>query len=180
MITSAFFSKSSLFASSRNFVSMFSTVMISPFVFLLCIRLSNLFNEFFSRPQSLDFRRDASDDLRKTIAFGGGNPGKHGSVAFHTDVIEKTFQRSEFTARNQIARYIMTLTRMTSGNQNSIGAGLQGFHYIERIDSSGAGNADNAHIRRILNSADSGQVGSGIGTPVADNSDYFRFPFFTC
>jgi hypothetical protein len=32
MITSTFFSKSSLFASSRNFVSMFSTVMISPFI----------------------------------------------------------------------------------------------------------------------------------------------------
>ena len=49
----------------------------------------NFFNQFVCRPQCFDFLRNAFDDLCKTIAFGGGNPGKHGSVAFHTDVIEK-------------------------------------------------------------------------------------------
>ena len=39
----------------------------------------------------LNFLRNAFDDLCPSVAFGGGNPGKYGSVAFHTDVVQETF-----------------------------------------------------------------------------------------
>lgn len=47
--------------------------------------------QFARRPQCLDLGRHPLDNLGKTVAFGGGNPGKHGSVAFHADVIQETF-----------------------------------------------------------------------------------------
>src|SRR4030043_1438515 len=74
----------------------------------------------------------------------------------------------------------MTLSRVTTGNQNSISAGLQGLHYVKRINSSCAGNADNSYIRWILNSTDARQIGAGISTPVAEDGNNFGFPIFSC
>ena len=65
---------------------------------------------------------------------------------------------------------------MSTGNQNAVGPFLQGLHDIKRIDPSRAGNADNPHIRRILDPADPSQIGSGVSAPVADDGNDFRFP----
>lgn len=61
---------------------------------------------------------------------------------------------------------------MTTGNQNAVGPFLNGLDDIKMILSSGAGNADDADIWRILNSADASQIGFRVSTPVAFDSCY--------
>jgi len=69
---------------------------------------------------------------------------------------------------------------MTTGNQNAVGPFLKGLDDIKRIDSSRAGNSDDPDIGRILNPADTRQIGSRVGTPVADDGGDFRLPLFVC
>jgi len=54
---------------------------------------------------------------------------------------------------------------VTKGRQKELGA-----------DSSGAGNANNPDIVRVLQTADTGQIGRAIGAPVTEEGRYLGFP----
>ena len=54
---------------------------------------------------------------------------------------------------------------MTKGRQQELGA-----------DSSGTGNTNDPDIMRVLQTADTGQIGSTIGAPITEKGRYLGFP----
>jgi len=54
---------------------------------------------------------------------------------------------------------------------------LEGAQKIEEIHTACAGDTDDAHVRRILNAQIAGQVGGGIGTPLAAIRQYLGLEF---
>ena len=75
----------------------------------------------------------------------------------------------------KITAGVMTIAGMTTADQNGIGTIFQCFNDQVKVDSSGTRETNDSQIRRILQSARTGKVGTKIGTPVANEGNDFRF-----
>lgn len=61
----------------------------------------------------------------------------------------------------------MTVAIMATGNKDRVGLCLKGREDMKNVDPAGARDQDNADIRGILQPQRPGQVGSGLGAPLA-------------
>jgi len=68
---------------------------------------------------------------------------------------------------------VMAVADMSAGDQHSVRPGRKGLKQKTVIHPSGAHDADQAHIGWILQPGYPGQIGPGIGTPVADKGHNF-------
>ena len=130
------------------------------------------------RSQGLDPGGHLLDDPGELVALRGRNPGKDGPVLLDAQIVEEVFQKGELPPGREVAADVVALARMAARNQNSVGPVLQGPDDIERIDPAGTGQPDETNVGWILESADPGQVGPGVGTPVADHGNDLRFPLW--
>jgi hypothetical protein len=67
----------------------------------------------------------------------------------------------------------MAITGMASGNEDAIRALLESLDYEKCVDSSGAWKPDYSHVGGVFHSACTGEIRSGVCTPVA----YERYDF---
>jgi hypothetical protein len=111
---------------------------------------------------------DLADDLRKFSPFRRGDPGELDPAFFKPEVFEEPFQGCRLSSPHIVPGEIMAVSRMTPRDQHSIDPALKGLENKERVDSTGAGDPDDADVRRILDPRCSGKVRPGIRTPVTE------------
>ncbi|VTR66586.1 hypothetical protein DESC_480296 [Desulfosarcina cetonica] len=71
----------------------------------------------------------------------------------------------------------MAVPRMSPGHPDAVGPIAKGRQGKFRTHPARTGDADDAHVGRILHPADTGQIGGSITAPVAQKGHDFRFPF---
>jgi len=67
---------------------------------------------------------------------------------------------------------------VTAAKDNAVGASLESTEYKHRIDSARTGYSDYLYVCRIIESVRTGEVCSGIGTPVTAERYYQRLEIF--
>ena len=67
--------------------------------------------------------------------------------------------------------------RVAAGDEHAIGPVLEGFKDEGGVDSTAAHNADDSDVGGVLESADTGEVGTGVATPVTEETDDERLEF---
>ena len=72
----------------------------------------------------------------------------------------------------------MTVADVSTGDQDAVGAFQESLEQKAVIDPAGTHESDQTNIGRILHAGHPRQVGSGVGAPVADESQNIGFPFF--
>ena len=69
----------------------------------------------------------------------------------------------------------MTVANVSAGNQNAVRPFQKSLEQEAMIDPAGTHESNQTDIGRILHAGHPGQIGPGIGTPVADESDNIWF-----
>jgi hypothetical protein len=92
-------------------------------------------------------------------------------------MFKQVLQEHKFPTGVVITFQVMAFARMSPRHPNRIGAFAQGGQSEFRAHATGAGNAHDPYIGRVLHAADPGQVGGAVAAPVAQKTDDFRFPF---
>jgi hypothetical protein len=67
----------------------------------------------------------------------------------------------------------MTFSQVSAHQDDTVSPPGKGFGHQVRVDHARTHDPHRAHVGRILQPADTGQVAAGIGAPVAQKSDYF-------
>lgn len=70
----------------------------------------------------------------------------------------------------------MTVSRMSAGYPHTVCAVSECGQNEFGTHPAGAGNANDPDVRGILHTADTRKISGAVSTPVAEESDYFRFP----
>jgi hypothetical protein len=71
----------------------------------------------------------------------------------------------------------MAITEMSPGHQYAVTSLFKRFQNKQRVDPARTHDAHGSYVGWILQPGYTGQIGSGIGTPVTQKSDYFWFKF---
>ena len=71
---------------------------------------------------------------------------------------------------------VVTIPGVTSRYQDTIGSFLERLQHELWIHTSGTHHLDDADVRGILEAGCSGQISTGVATPVAKEPDDFRLP----
>ena len=88
--------------------------------------------------------------------------------------LEELPEDGEAAPRVVVAGGVVAVGRVAAGDDDAVGAALEGLEDEERVDAAGAGQAHDAHVGRHLQAAGAGQVGPGVGAPVADEGGDLR------
>jgi len=89
------------------------------------------------------------------------------TIAFNAHIIHEVLKQQKFAAEIVITFQVMALPGMSPGHPDPIGPFAQGGQGHFRAHPSGAWDSDDPDVRRILQSADTGQICSAIAAPVA-------------
>ena len=109
---------------------------------------------FFPSAAEIQVEMDAPDvDAQRVEQFAEEHPAAPGVV---------------------VAGRVVAIARMAAGDQHGVGAHLERLDDQVEVDAAGAGQADDAHVGRILQPVRAGQIGAQVRTPVADVGDDFR------
>ena len=90
------------------------------------------------------------------------------------DEVQELAEDGEAAPGVVVAGRVVAVGRVAAGDDHAVGAALERLEDEERVDAAGAGQADDAHVGRHLQAAGAGQVGAGVGAPVADEGDDSR------
>jgi hypothetical protein len=71
----------------------------------------------------------------------------------------------------------MTVADVSASDKDTVGPVFKPLKYEIRVDTAGAHNPNNTHIRGILKPADPSQISRRICTPVTGKCKYFGFEF---
>ena len=72
---------------------------------------------------------------------------------------------------------VVAVTGVAAADYHSVGTALESTKHKERVYAAGAGNADDLDIRGVLKPVRSGEIGTGVGAPVATERDDLRLEF---
>jgi hypothetical protein len=80
--------------------------------------------------------------------------------------------------RLYITLQVMAITQMSPGHEHAVTAFFERLNDKRRFNPSGAHDPYDSYIVRILQPGNTGQIGAGVCTPIAQKSSYFRFKIF--
>jgi hypothetical protein len=92
-----------------------------------------------------------------------------------TGEFQKIAGKAYFLVGLNITFQVMAVTKMSPGHQYPVSTPLQGFDNKHRVHPAGAHHPDGSDGRGVLETRHTGQVGTGIGAPVAKEGHDFRF-----
>ena len=75
-----------------------------------------------------------------------------------------------------VALDVMAIARMAAADEHAVGAFGEGLEDELRVHAARAHQADDPDIRGVFQARDAGQVGGGVGAPVAEKSHDSRLP----
>jgi hypothetical protein len=138
-----------------------------------------MFYEMPGRPQGLDIVGNLGDHLLELGGFGRGYPGELEPFRLEAQVLQEPFKQGELPTGVVVAGNKMAVTGVATGNPDPVRPVAESRQDELGVQTARAGNPDDPDVRWILETADAGQIGSSVGTPVAEKSDNFRFEGFT-
>jgi hypothetical protein len=101
-------------------------------------------------------------------AFAGGHPAEGHAARVDAHELHEVVEHGEAPAGVVVARRVVAVGRVAAADDDAVGAALERLDDEERVDASRAGEADQSHVARHVQAAGAGQVGAGVGAPVAD------------
>ena len=116
--------------------------------------------------------------LGKAGTFAGGQIEHSGPLSADADGFQNFLDLFNPSAGHQIARVIMTLTLQAADDTGAVDASFKGAHHMDDIDLPGAWNANNFHVRRILQSHGTCQVRCGVASEIAAECNDDRLKVF--
>jgi coenzyme F420-reducing hydrogenase delta subunit len=84
------------------------------------------------------------------------------------DELHDVVEHGEAPASVVVARRVVAVGRVAAADDHAVGAALEGLDDEEGVHAACAGQTDEAHVARHVQAARAGQVGAGVGAPVAD------------
>jgi len=98
------------------------------------------------------------------------------TVRLDPHVFDQIFKQAEFPAGIIITFQVMTVSRMSPGHPYAVGTVSECGQNEFGTHPSRAGDTDHPDVRGILHTADTCKISGAVSTPIAEESDYFRFP----
>lgn len=115
--------------------------------------------------------------LGKARALGGADPFHSKAVPGHAQIVEHAQEQRHAAPGEVIARGVMAVAGVAAAEDHAVGSALEGTEDEHRVHTAGAGNADDLYIRGVLKPVRSGEIGTGVGAPVATERDDLRLEF---
>jgi hypothetical protein len=91
-------------------------------------------------------------------------------------VLHEVLEQGEFAASVVITFQVMAFAGMSPGDPDAVGSLPQRGQEEVGAHPSGAGDADDPDVGRVLHAADAGKVGGAVAAPVAKECEDSRFP----
>jgi len=111
--------------------------------------------------------------LGKLGALRRGDPLKANALRLDAQQAYQFFSGFKDFTHLDITIQVMTVADVSAGDQDAVGAILESLEDKIGVDPPGTHDADDAQVRRILESAHPGEVGRGIGAPVTGKRENF-------
>lgn len=134
----------------------------------------------FVRAEFAGLLDDLGNELLELRAFGGGNPREMNAARVDADRVEEFAEEPPTTTSVEVARGVVAVARVATGNKHRVGADLERLHEEVKVDAPGAGQTNDADVSRVFEAVRAGQVGAQIGAPVANERDDFRLETAGC
>jgi hypothetical protein len=102
--------------------------------------------------------------------FGCGHEGHPEATVIKPDALHQSLDHEHAFGGFVVAFKVVAVTEVTTRDKHTICAVCECLEDEESVDTSGAHHADNPDVGRVLDTTSTGKVGTGIGTPVADDT----------
>jgi hypothetical protein len=91
-------------------------------------------------------------------------------------MFQEISEKGKFSSRVVITFQVMAVSRVSAGHPDAVCAVTECGQYKFRTDPGGARNPNDPDIGRVLQSADSGQIGGAVAAPVTQESGNLWLP----
>ena len=125
---------------------------------------------YWAWSELVDDVHDIGYDFSPFCTFRCGNERHPEPAVIEPDAFHQPLDHEHPLCSLEVTFKIVAVTEMTSGDKYSVRTICKCFQDEERIDPARAHDTDNPYIGRVLDTTATCQVGSCIGTPVADNA----------
>jgi len=102
--------------------------------------------------------------------FGCRDKGHTEAAVIKADTLQQALDHEHPLGCLVVALKIVAVTKVASRYEDTIGTVSECLQYEECIDTARAHNTDNPDVGGVLDTAATGKVSTGIGTPVADDT----------
>jgi hypothetical protein len=127
------------------------------------------------RTQAANLFHEFIDAFCVERRFRRSDPFQTKTFFFHTELRKQPAEQKRSAESFDIACQVMTIARVTSPYENSIGPRSESLDYVARINHSGAKKPDYSDIGSLDKPGYPGGVRSNVRTPVAQKRNYLRF-----
>ncbi len=128
------------------------------------------------RPERADLLHHVVNDGFDPFALRGGNPLQAHALVFDAHVAQEALEHLKAAHGLVVALAIVAVAQMAAADEHAVRALGQRVQNELRVHAAGAHEADDADVGGVLEARDAGQVGGGVGTPVAEERDDARLP----
>ncbi|VBB43355.1 hypothetical protein TRIP_B250416 [uncultured Desulfatiglans sp.] len=115
------------------------------------------------------------DVLGEELALRRAHPAEADPVLSETRRLEEGLDRLHLARRVDITRLVMAFPDVSAGDEDAVEAAPEPLDDVDGVHPAGAHHADGPEGRRVLDPRDPGEVRPGIGAPVAEKRENFRF-----
>src|SRR5208337_4684835 len=133
--------------------------------------------QFLVRPKLPHLIGELGHYLLPFPALGRRNPAELNPAQVNAERVKQFAEQYPPAPRVIVARGVVAIAGMAAGDQHAIGAHFQRLDNQVEIDSPGAGQANDAHVRGVLEPRGSRQIGAQVRAPVAHVGDDLRLEF---
>jgi hypothetical protein len=110
------------------------------------------------------------------VSLGRGYPGKVQPPRFYTNMFQQILEQDKFPSGVIITFQVMTVSRVSPGNPDPIGAMAEGGQNKLRVHPCGTRDPDDPDIGRVLEATYACKISRTITAPVTEKSRNLWFP----
>src|SRR5664280_959909 len=122
------------------------------------------------RTEGFDLCRHFVDDGFDPLALGGRNPLQPHALLGDSQVFEEALEELKAAEHLVVALDVVAVAGVTAADEHAVGPLAEGIEDELGIDAARAHQADHPHARRVFQARHAGQIGGGVGAPVAEKS----------
>ena len=86
-------------------------------------------------------------------------------------LLQHPLQQAEAAQGLVVAFLVVAVAGVAAADEHAVGALGEGLQDELRVEAAGAHDPDDAHVGRVRHARGAGQVGRGVGAPVAEEGD---------
>jgi hypothetical protein len=119
---------------------------------------------------------DFLDHINKLACFSRRDPREVKPAFFDAHILNKVLEQGEFSSGIVITFQVMAVTRVSSGNPDSISTLPESCQEKLGIHPTGTWDPNGSDVRGILQPAHPGKICCPVRAPIAEEGNYFRLP----